>query len=161
MKLALGDLKRRLERLERGRNTSVTELEARISRMSDGELEARQMLNAERLLGQRALAFASGAAFARAVQQEFGPDIPCDEERFQAHWEREHWLTVHSTHALVVVVPQLCVQPPYGYWGPGVVMACRCGARLSMLHELVPEWASSLSRFEVERESDFRAPWDV
>ena len=81
-------------------------------------------------------------------------------ELCRAHWNRHHWLDVHRPHGMWhVIVPVNCVQPPRGPWGPGVIAACPCGARLAILREHIPREFETLPHDHVDMEADWVPPW--
>jgi hypothetical protein len=155
---SLAPERKRADRLFSRVVVSEAEATERMNRMSDGELEATMIRAIERLVGP-AVAFEGADAFAQALSHRLCGDVTNRlSAMLRAHWAREQWLRTHATHSLVVVAPQVCVQPLHGHWGPGVVLACGCGVRLAVLNELVPAWTQTLPRCEVDRECDFVPP---
>ena len=140
MRGSLRGVQARIDRLQARVQPSAEEMEAKLSAMSDGTLEAFWARAAEDAVGP-AETFATVGAFLDALRTAEHLD-PEEDAIVLAiahdHWVRLHWFRDHAPHG-VTFVSHWCVRPrPEWLWGPGVIASCRCGATLEMFRPVVP-----------------------
>ena len=141
MRSLLRGARTRVERLQARVEPTADEIDARLQKMSDEDLDAFFVELIEESIGP-AEGFATAQAFVDALcaAEHLDPDEDAFPLRIaRDRWLRLRWLHDHGSHGRLTFVTHWCIRPdPKRLWGPGMVATCTCGETYAMFRALVP-----------------------